>query len=55
MVCVPIFPEDPYWTTKRPCNDQGGTAFLSCNLAGSGAIVPTGFDRLVAPYRSVRL
>jgi uncharacterized phiE125 gp8 family phage protein len=24
-------------------------------LAGSGAIVPTGFDRLVAPYRSVRL
>jgi len=38
MVCVPIFPEDPYRTTKRPCNDQGGTAFLSCNLAGSGAM-----------------
>jgi len=24
-------------------------------VAGSGAVVPTGFDRLVAPYRSVRL
>jgi len=24
-------------------------------VAGSGAVVPSGFDRLVAPYRSVRL
>ncbi len=38
MVCVPIFPEDPYRTTKNPCNDQGRTAFSSCNLAGSGAM-----------------
>ena len=24
-------------------------------VAGSGAVVPAGFDRLVAPYRRVRL
>ena len=24
-------------------------------IAGSGAVVPSGFDRLVAPYRSVKL
>jgi len=24
-------------------------------VAGSGAVVPSGFDRVIAPYRSVRL
>ncbi len=38
MVCVPIFPEDPYRTTKKPYNDSGGIEFSFCNPAGSGAM-----------------
>jgi hypothetical protein len=34
MVCVPIFPEDPYPTAKMPCNKSGCLEFPFRNLAG---------------------
>ena len=34
MISVPIFPEDPYPTTKMPCNKDRSSEFSSCNLAG---------------------
>jgi hypothetical protein len=34
MICVPIFPEDPYPTTKMPRNKHRLSAFPCCNLAG---------------------